>query len=424
MKRRLTNGDYETNWQTIGEQYIKKFGTIKWDLDNIVAGQYKQSGINLTLRNDDAFWNDQKDIYSFWGGADASTGTNYLSRYRTLVRIQAGYLDSITSETELPTDPTVFLGIINSDFDTSDKNEIKLPVDTLDQVFKEVPGDQLQGSLNGGTIASDYISRIRDWTDGPTTTTGTAVFQKYIAAADWSIPASTIAYPNLNTTTVLGNGSMWTTIQKLAQAENRVAYVTPQGKFLFVSRDAPTTTAVYRFVGIGGSDTLYGHNIKSLDSYRERISRLINRVRVKFDTEETSTSYYTRQENWTWGDGSVSDTFGVHPYKLDNDWIANTTNAVTLGDAIFDEYSEVKYELDLTTKFTPQVFLSDIVEVTYRSPQPRVEPLWGEVLWGQSLWARQAGRGFNVFKEKRFQVIGLSHDVDRFTSKWKLRETT
>ena len=420
MRRRTSGGNYEASWVTIPERYVKSWGNIAWDLDNKIVGKYKQSGMNLTLVNVDAFFNDQSDADSFWYG--------YGNRHRTLVRVQAGYLDSVGSSHEYPSDTTMFMGILRDDIEMKDDHTVSLKVDTLDSIFREMPGDRLSvTALNGGSpyttlTAERVIAGIRDWTDG----SGTFYFRNFITNASWSILSTTANYAGMNTSSseAFKGISMWDIIEKMAQAENAVAYISPSGVFNFRARTAPTTAAVYRFAGIGAFDRTYGHNIKTIDSYKEAASRIINRVRVIFGEEDTTTSLYLRQQSFSWGDGSTSDVYGVRQYELKNSWIANSATAQTLGDAIFTEYSGIRYEMDLSTKYIPQVFLLDNVQVTYKSPSPPIGPLWGYFLWGANTWNRSQPRGFKTFDQKGFQVIGLKHNLDRMESSWKLRETS
>jgi len=410
FKRRLSSGEYESSWQTIPSKYIKSFGTLRWNWDNVIAGVYQQSGMRVLLRNDDAFFNEETDVDSFF--------YPYLSRYRTLVRVEAGYKDSLGNYS--PLNPTLFTGIINSEFKRNDRNEIPIEIDTLDSVFREVPASKLQNFNAAGETATSYIQKIRDFTDGA----NNFYFRKFIALADWTIASTTLTYPSLNTSTALQNDTCWDLIQKLAQIENKVAYVNKTGQFFFSDRPQATTTStvVYGLRGIGARDKLYGHNIISIDNYYEAVSKIYNRVSVKHKEADTSASYYIKEQSWSWGDGSTSDKYGVRTYNVDNVWIDITSTAITLGDALFNAYSALRYEADITCKFIPHVFLGDFIDVTYKSPAPPVLDLWGYFVWGTGVWGRSSPRGFSTFNNKQFYVIGLEHDLDSFKTRFNLRE--
>ena len=410
FKRRLSSGEYESSWQTIPSKYIKSFGTLRWNWDNVIAGVYQQSGMRVMLRNDDAFFNEETDVDSFF--------YPYLSRYRTLVRVEAGYQDSMGNY--YPSDPTLFTGIINSEFKRNDKNEIPIEIDTLDSIFREVPASKLQNFNPAGETATSYIQKIRDFTDGA----NNFFFRKFIALADWTIASTTLTYPSLNTSTALQNDTCWSLIQKLAQIENKVAYVNKTGQFFFADRPQATTTStvVYGLRGVGARDKTYGHNIISLDNYYEAVSKIYNRVSVKHKEADTSESYYIKEQSWSWGDGSTSDKYGVRTYNVDNTWIDITSTAITLGDALFNAYSALRYEADITCKFIPHVFLGDFIDVTYKSPAPPVLDIWGYFTWGVGVWGRSTPRGFSTFNNKQFYVIGLEHDLDGFKTRFNLRE--
>lgn len=86
IKRRQTSdGKYESNWQNI-TQYVKKWGNIKTSVDEIKLNTFKQSGISIKVVNDEGKFNIETNESSLW--------YNYMTRFRTLLKIEAGYNDS------------------------------------------------------------------------------------------------------------------------------------------------------------------------------------------------------------------------------------------------------------------------------------------------------------------------------------------
>lgn len=410
VKRRQGTGEYESDWQEIPSRYIKSWGTIRNATDNVVVGTYQQSGMRLTLRNDDGFFNDETDRDSFW--------YSYYSRYRTLVRVQAGYYD--TSLNEYPTDPTLFIGIVNSDFSKSSKNEISLDVDSLDSVFKEVPAASIVAGRDytGTTYRADQIlDHIKNYTDG----SSNLVFQKFIAAADWTITTGTITYPGLNTSTAWQNENAWTMITKLAQAENKIAYISPTGKFTFASRPDSTGSLAFELKGLGSPHSAYGHNVISIDDYTEAVSKVYNRVNVKFADADAATSYYVREQTWSWGDGSSSDKYGVRTYSLDNSWIGTTAQATSIADGIFNQFSVLRDEIKVTAKFLPQIFLGNVSLVTFQDQAHSDTTLWGFFLWGHADWRQDVSRGGVVIDDERFHILSVEHDLNNFKSTLHIR---
>ena len=408
IKRRQNSGEYESSWQEVPSKYIGKWGRIKNGTDNIVVGEYQQSGVQLTLRNDDGYFNGESELDSNWYG--------YYSRYRTLVRVQAGYYDADLNE--YPTDSTMFTGIINSDFDQTSKNDISIQVDSLDSVFKEVPASSITfpNITTTALRADQIIAAIQNFTDG----SNNLVFQKFIPLADWTITTGTITYPGFNTTTVFKSDTAWSIIQKLAQAENKVAYISPTGKFYFESRPTTTASTTYELKGLGAGHSEYGHNIIEIESQIEAVSKVYNRVRVKYLEADTETSYYTRAQTWGWGDGSTSDKYGVRTYNLDNQMIGDVTQATSVGDAIFNEFSALRQEVKISCKFLPQLFLGNVSLVTYQDASA-TEVLWGTFMWGYANWADTGTRGAVRFYNDRFQILSVEHDLDNIKTILHLR---
>ena len=102
MKRRQTDGDYESDWQLIPDKYIIKWGKISFGIDDIKANHYMYSNFDFTVDNTTGYFSDENDDKSFFYG--------YISRYRTMVKVTGGYID--TDDTEYPTVPTLFVGLI------------------------------------------------------------------------------------------------------------------------------------------------------------------------------------------------------------------------------------------------------------------------------------------------------------------------
>ena len=408
IKRRMTGGEYESSWQAVPAQYIKSWGRVKNATDNLIVGEYQQSGVQLRFRNDDAYFNDENDLDSNWYG--------YYTRYRTLVRVQAGYYD--ISLNEYPSDTTIFIGIINTDFDKTSQNEITIQVDSLDSIFKEIPASSIvfPGITTTAQRADQLIDAIKNFTDG----SNNLVFQKFIASADWTITTGTVTYPGLNTTTVFKSETAWSVIQKLAQAENKVAYISPTGKFNFVDRPTTTASLSYELKGLGAGHTAYGHNIISVDSLTEAVSKVYNRVRVKYAEADTETSYYTKSQSWSWGDGSTSDKYGVRTYNLDNQWLGNGTQAQAVGDAIFNAFSVLRDESHVSCKFLPHIFLGNVSLVTFQDTLQGDNVLWGQFLWGYADWSVNTETG-GIRINERFQILGVEHDLDNFKTIFHLR---
>jgi hypothetical protein len=404
FKRRI-NGDFETDWQEIPNEYIMKFGKVSFDVDDIKINFLKFSGLNFTVNNDSGYFSEITDNKSVWFGAD--------SRYRTLVKEEAGYYD--TDGSQYPTNPTMFVGVVGEDVRTNQSNELTFNTKHISSVFDEIPASDIPG-IGGTLTASQIMTAIKNYTDGA----GTLVFQKFITAGGWNITATTNYY-NLNTNSTLEGISTWKLIRKLSEAENFIAYVDRVGDFYFRDKTPLTNTAVYHFHGLGDSERVYGHNVKERVSVQQGLRKVYNRIRVKYADADTLTSYYTKKENWIWGDSSSSYLNGVRTYTYKNLWINNASTASLIGDSLYAEYKDPKIEIKLSSKFVPQLNINDNVSFSYQTKIVESESkLWGHTIWDKDIWSSKSG--YNLDIDGDYRLIRLSHDLDTFVSHETLRE--
>lgn len=405
FKRRLSGGDYETNWQTIPSDKIKSWGTIQYNVDDVMPNFVKTGNVALSVYNDDGYFSDVSEEKSFFYTA--------ITRYRTLVKYECGYTDS--DGTEYPTDSSLFVGIITKDAKYKQDNIVQFSIQPLTQIFEEFPADQISG-MGSSQTTEDFITKIRDHQQEATTTS--YIFRKYISSGAWYFTTTT-KYYNLATSTSLENKTVWKLLQDLAAAEQMVVYVDRFGDFYFKER-TPTGSSSYHFSGIGDTDKTYGHNIMVNISVDENIRKVYNRVVIDFNTG-TSDTRSIKNEDWDWGDSSSSFYYGVHEFKYSNKLINDTTTAEEIRDAIYDEYVRPKREIRLTTKFVPQLMTEDRVSVTYKTKRYEGGYLWGVHQWNQAYWGERLG--YNILLDSTTaRIINISHNLDNFTSNLILRE--
>jgi hypothetical protein len=404
MRRRLASGEYEASWVQIPNRYIKKFGKVSYEMDVAKPNFYTFSDFSFSVVNNDGYFSGTENAMSFWYG--------YLTRYRTLVKVEAGYLD--TDDTEYPTVSTLMIGIMTDDIKQNYDNSVELNARHISEVFNEIPAGRIAG-LGSTQTASDIVTKIRDFTDS----NGVYVFQKYISSGAWNISVTTNNY-NMATSTSLEGLTCWELMSKLAEAENYVMYIARNGDFYFNSRSVVASTPAFTFAGIGESGQEYGHNIMKRLSIDDGISKVYNRIRVKMANDDTLTSYYTKQETWNWADSSSSFYYGVRTYEYENDWL-NTAGASTIADNLYNEFRWPKLELEMDTKFVPQLNLNDRVGVSYRTRTAMGGDLWGYFDWGYGIWAAQAG--FNIdISGSDYKITSISHDLNQFKSAVGIRE--
>ena len=405
FKRRLSGGDYETDWQQIPGRYVKGWGTISFNVDDAIPNFVRQGSLNLSLNNDDGFFSDVSEEKSFFFTA--------ITRYRTLVKIEAGY--TAEDGTEFPTNPSLFVGIITKDAKYKENNLVNFSVMPLTQIFEEFPADRLKG-LTDSMTASEILTNIRDHQQTATTTS--YIFQKYISTGGWSFSTSSINY-NFETSTTLEGKTTWKLIQDMAAAEGKVAYVDRLGDFYFAPRTA-SGTASYHFSGIGDREKTYGHNIIGGIQVDDNVRKVFNRVKITFYTGTSDVSV-TKNESWDWGDSSSSFYYGVHSFDYNNKLINSGFVALAIANSIYDEFVWPKQEIQFNAKFVPMLDVEDRVSITYQTRRFEGGYIWGVNLWNQSFWSKR--EGYNILlNSTTARIIRIQHNLNNMTSRLVTRD--
>jgi hypothetical protein len=405
IKRRETTGEYETDWVELDPTTIKTFGTISYSVDDVLPNFYKFSGLTFSVLNNDGQYSDITD--------DKSIFYQKLTRFRSLIKVEAGYENPDTGA-ELPTTPTLFVGISSEDAPYTENNIVNFKTKHISSIFDEFPADRITG-LNSTLTAQGIVEKIRDHEDS----NGVKIFQKYFTIGAWNIQTTTNNYAMVTGTDLQGI-SCWKLMQKLAAAENYVVYVDRIGDFYFEDRANITTTVEYHFSGLNDTDKTFGHNMIGNISVDENIRKVFNRVKIQFEKEDTTTSFIIRNESWDWGDSSSSFLYGVREYSYKNTWLDQTT-ASTVAGTIYDEFLNPKDEVKFKSKFVPQLMVQDRVSVTYRTERIQGDYLWGYFNWGSGIWGESFGYNIDLNNDE-FQITNLMHNIDQFTSSLVLRE--
>lgn len=426
IKRRLAStGLFESSWQDISKD-VKTWGTISKSIDHVRYSRVRFSDVSVVMANDNGTYNPEDNESSMWFG--------YASQQRSLVKIEAGFIhqtlssSGIYTNTLLPSDPTVFVGVIQGDIALSDSNEVVLPVKPLLQVFRDFSTRNLTGLTTAGMTAGQFIQTLRDQTDGSsnyifrpffgdTTTywtyTTTSIVYKDISSSYESAqlaPASAVVqndFQNLN---------VWDVIERLAEAENSVPYITRDGKFRFIDRDANSVTAAFAFYGRGFLSGRHGVTIKQLGYLPKKTSDYYSRVEVKWNDVATSTSVVVTQTSMVVGNNNAWN-YGQRTFSIDNPWLATLTAAQSVANTIFSAVSAVPAEINFTTSFVPHLEVLDLVAVNYQSSDYSADEYWDLSDWAEDttiaaadlFWAR--GDALE-FQGDEFKLTSISMNLD------------
>jgi hypothetical protein len=433
IKRRLQgSGLYEDDWQDISADVIK-WGTIRKEVDSTRVNQFKFSNITLVLNNEDGSYNPSSDEMSLW--------YNYGDQQRTLVRIVACFVyedkqdsgvwnralipfsalwdeASWDAEAYWDEEQIIYSGYISGDINLVGNNQINIPVVPLTECFRQFSASRLSG-YNTSLTASDFMLMLRDQQDA----NGSYIFRPFFGdtTSNWEITTTTVEYTNLNTSTAedITNLTVWDVIQKLAEAENHIPMVTTDGKFKFFPR-TDTTTTVYEFFGVGGFSPEYGRTIKKINWYGKRFTKYYSRVSVKYRDADTSTSYEIADSQYLVSGNSGPWTLGERTLEVQNFWIPTTTVAENIADTLFEEYSAIKFEIDFTTSFVPQLDIFDRVLLTYDQSPITENSQWDIYNWGDTtaaaeasdlIWDDSPGDSIKLLDEE-FKLIAIDLNLD------------
>ena len=405
IKRRLAStGLFEADWQEVSED-VKRWGSITSKLDAARQNRLRFSRANIVVANDKGRYNPADNEASLWFG--------YASQQRSLVKIEAGYVhqtmgaDGIWTNTEYPTtNPIVFSGILQGDLPITEKDDITLKVSPLTQIFRDYPARALSGYTSTGMTASDFMEMVRDQTSG-----GNYIFRPFFGdtTTNWDLQTTTTNYADLDTQTAaeVRTANVWSVMEKLAEAENYLLFVTPDGILKFRDKADITTATSYEFHGIGSFNRTYGHNIISLQQFGFRQSKYYARVELKWQEQDTETSYVFKEADFTISADNSAWNLGFRTFKMDNLWIADTATANTVATNVFNEISSEKNEIKYTAAFIPHLTLLDRVSITYNSNPATVASVWDVNNWADTAGAAAVETDL-IWDEFQASAINLS----------------
>lgn len=409
-RRSATTGLYEADWYDITD-YVKAWGNFTIAVDDTRLNRFTHSGYSFRVKNDTGAFNHESVHTSLWNG--------YLTRYRTLVRIQAGYLDG---STEYPTDTTQGIFIMGAEnSQNQDTNEMTFNCKSIISPFEETRADEIAGIATGSLTASQIMTKIRDATDG----SSGYLFRNFITSTSWSIQTTANALMNLNTTTILQNYSVWELMSKLAEAENFVIYATRTGGIVFGDRAPNTTGSQFSFYG----GKFNRPNIIQFGAYKEAVNKLYTHVRMKYLEADTTTSYINRGTTTAISGSNLSWKYGRRTYEFEDTFFSSDVSAA-IASKLMNEFGNLRNEAEMVTKFIPELDILDRIDVSYRETNLTGSRLWDTENWASDAaatatdglsWDDETGTSLE-FWEKGFKVLSKETDLDNFKTKLVIRE--
>lgn len=401
VKRRIAGtGLFEDNWLEVTDD-VKKWGSVVQKIDQEKQGRIRFSSVGMKFANDDGKYSPEDNTDSLWFG--------YATQQRTLVRIDAGFVNqSVTggvwTNTEFPdgdktaaletngnwsSDATMFIGLLQGDIGITTKNEMAFKIKPLNQIFRDYPAKNLTGFTSTGLTGSQFMEMLRDQTDG----SSNFIFRPFFGdtTSNWNIQTTTINYATLDSagSSEILDKNIWQVIEKIAEAENYLAYVDNAGVFNFIDRANISSTTTYEFRGIGYPDRTYGIQIKDISYWGFRHSKYYSRVQLKHGSADTTASYSIVEATHTVAGDNNPWLLGHRTYAFENIYLS-ATSADTLAQTVFNNVSSAKKEIQFNSSFVPQLSITDRLSISYDA-----SPIAPNSVWDQNLWAETAGGASN-----------------------------
>lgn len=412
-RRQLSDGLYESTWQNI-TPYVVKWGTLQTSLDDNRLNSFVHTGVQFTVKNDHGEFNPEYEGQSIFYG--------YLTRYRTLVRVTAGYTDGAGNQ--FPTDAVQGIFIMDSDIDiNASRKEVRIPCKSIISPFEETRASEIAG-ITSSLTASDVIGKIRDATDG----SGNFLFRNFITSTSWDIQTTTTIMTGLGSTTAIAELSVWEFMNKLAEVEGFVVYATKSGGIVFANRSPNSDEPSFSLYGAG----FRRPNIIKMGAYKEATNKLYTHIRFKFSEADTETSVITAGTATTVDPRSLEWKYGRKAYEMENLFFSDTGTAQAVATKLRNLFSNLKSELELDMLFAPNLELLDFVDVSHREGSVTSIYNWDDYFWAADtttsdpanvlFWASETSSAIDFFK-KNFKIIKRSHNLDTFVTTLKLRES-
>lgn len=445
IKRRdTTTGLYESEWYEITKDVIT-WGSFSAQVDKSRRSKFKFPSAQIKVHNALGLYNPNDDENSLWNG--------YAPQQRTLVKIEAGYLHQTLAangvwvntawpggtdynthlnniKSEWSGDTTVFIGVIAGDLFVSDADYVMLNVQPLNEVFRRFAARNLNSFDANGQTGSEFMEALRDQTDGA----GTFIFRSFFGdtTTNWDIATTTQNYAYMDSVGAkhVRDKTAWEVIERLAEADNHVCYITPKGVFKYQPRNVGATSQ-FTFNGSWERDGQYGNTIKRILRYGQKFTKFYSRVEVKHKEADTWTSLEIKESGFTVTGGNTPWYYGEKTFQLENTWIPDTATAATIANDLFNELSSIKNEIKFTTSFVPQLSILDKITINYDSSGLSENSLWDVNLWadtagGSSLdedlvWDASKGNSIRLVNQT-FAITSIKMDLDKLQCTFEARK--
>lgn len=379
---------------------VVTLGAPRMGIDNTEfdVGVIKNSGFQVTLRNDHGKYSDVTELRSIF----ASTRKNSLIKITWDIRdydLICGFFQ--VGKEPLGGEYVVFEGLIYEVTSASDidKQQATFSVLGFDALLEEITVPF--SSISNGDSISDVLLACLDQ----------APFNERVTVSAANINPSND--PALDDISGLENKTVGSVLREILLLANSVLYI-KSGVVYVSARDASATNQKTFY----GPASLSLENIINIPKYRDGMNRVFN--------------------FWTWAntalfarDTSSVDDYGVRKKEISSDLIADgsTSKVQAVLDANRDEFSFPKIELELETPIWYDVLTLNILDkVNIDYPTINIPFDGGDLpRYGQNVYDGTARYPFEqwsltISADTSFKILSKKLDIKKHTITFLLRE--
>lgn len=356
-------------------QIVRSIDSTDYDI-----GVYTYSDIQLICSNEDGYLSDNKDSRSIF----------QYSRDLAKIRIE---FDQDSNA------PTRFIGLIVDEASRTDvENEsVNLRVLGLDAVVRksQIP----QNTITNGMTAKNALLAILNTSDI------TAVLN--------------VSTPNINPSNNISidDGSKFDNkakdeaINEILLATNSVMLIDSSNNVIVQSRADNPVNILYLY---GKGNAQGRENIIGVKNYNVGIQRVFNSIVINDATEVH--------------DSTSIAIYGLRQKKVTLDWLTNSTNQSSVGNALLAQFKYPKIELEVTvpTEIAYGYNLLDRVSIDYPlfvHPTGPFLPVCGITVCNDPASPLPTIRGAVIIDPSiAFKIIEMTEDVKNFTTTLKIRQ--
>lgn len=362
----------------------KGIGKIKNEIDNgdYEFGIFTFSDITLNMVNYSGKFNDEFSSYSIF------------KFKRDLAKVKIQFIKTDSSAV------INFEGIINDEATRQDnkKGIVKFKVLSFSSIFRKVK--VAAGVITNGVSFSSAIKTILN--DPDITSLLTFDPSKITVGLDLTVDDGS----------KLDDRTTQNALNDLLLVSSSILFIDDTQTIIVTTRTDTSEAVTHSY--FAGDDVLGREDVLSIKNFNNGLHRLFNGIIINGSITEDPIS---------------ANRNGVRQKSLTFDFITNSTNFITIGNSILDDFKNPRFEMELKvrTEDSLTVKILDLVTIGFTSVIAPAEgktvfPLYGVSKYGSDNYPL-VNNPLPIRNNELFRVIGIFEDPKNFTTVLKLRGT-